>query len=370
MAREEKKVELRMVDETEELEVPVIRLENDEASDVAKPVRLPTPSEIKQASHRLDVPTQEEYEIRSHQPGIEQLIEAEKTDPDYLEQAWGQEAAQQRNIPWGWFALIGLVLAGGVAWSLVGVKEAEVKVKESKRETQTAIVNEEQQDREAGQLIDRIEALTRKFFNTTNVEGLAALCRQPERVRPLMESYYADKPMAANPYVQTTMLQALTLENRGNFWMQGVELKDRTNRTMVVEILENGEPRIDWETLVCYQPIPWDKYATERPAGTSYDFRVYIEEDTFFSHEFADSAQWNCYKLATRESDEVLYGYAKKDSELDKQLIGLLTANRGRRTSLILRLNIPTGTQSRQGVVIEKMVAPRWLYVTPPDSGS
>lgn len=370
MAREEKRIELRMVDETEELEVPVIRLENDEASDIAKPVRLPTPSEIKQASHRLDVPAQEDYEIRSHQPGIEQLIEAEKTNPDYLEQAWGQEAAEQRSIPWGWFVLIGLVLAGGVAWSLVGVKEAEVKVKETKLEAQAAIGNEEQQDREAAQLIARIEAVTRKFFNESDIEGLVALCRQPERVLPLMKSYYADKPLSANPYEETTLLQSLTLDNRGNFWMQSVKLADGAKRTLVIEILENGEPKVDWETFVCFQPIPWDKFALERPAGTSYDFRVYIEGDTFFSHEFADSSQWDCYRLTSRDSDEPLYGYAKKDSELAKQLTGLIIANQGRRTSLILRLNIPTGIQSRRGVMIEKLLAPRWLYVTSPDSGS
>jgi hypothetical protein len=370
MAREEKKVELRMIDETEELEVPVIRLENDESSPVAKPVRLPTPSEIRQASHRLDVPAQEDYEIRTHQPGIEQLIETEKTDPDFLEQAWGQEAVEQKSIPWGWFALIGLVLAGGLGWSLVGVKEAEVKVQETKQETRTAIVNEEQQDREAGQLIERIETITRKFFSETTVEGMVGHCRQPERVRPLMDSYYAANPISAIPYKRTNQLKALTLENRGNFWMEGVLLEDGTKRTLIVEILENGEPKIDWETLVCYQPIPWDKFARERPSGKSDDFRVFIDPDNFFSHEFADSKEWSCYRLTARDSDETLYGYAKNNSEFVKQITDLLKRNRGQRASVLLRLHIPAGIQSRRGVVIEKLVAPRWIHVTPPDSGS
>ena len=370
MAREDKRVELRMIDETEEFEVPVLRLENDESSDVAKPVRLPTPSEIKLASHRLDVPTQEEYEIRTHQPGIEQLIETEKTDPDFVEQAWGHEATQQRNIPWGWFVLIGLILAGGITWSLVGVKEAEVKVQETKLETRAAIGNEEQQEREAGQLIERIEAITRNFFNQTSIDGLVGLCRQPDRVRPLMESYYGDKPVPTSPYERTNQLQAITLENRGNFWMEGVLLADGTKRTLIIEILENGEPKIDWETLVCFQPIPWDKFAQERPAGTSYDFRVHIESDNFFNHEFTDSEQWACYRLHTRNSDEILYGYVKTNSELAKQIHGVLEKNRGRPTSLILRLSIPPGIQSRRGVIIEKLQAPRWIYITPPDSGS
>lgn len=370
MARDEKRVELKMIDETEEIEVPVIRLENDQFSDVTKPVRLPTPSEIKLSSHRLNVPETEEYEIRTHQPGIEQLIEVEKADPNALEQAWGQDAVRQRNIPWGWFVLIGLILAGGLGWSLVGVKESEVKVQESKQETRAAIVNQEQLDREAAQLMERIEVLTKKFFTETSVEGLAAICRQPERVFPLMKSYYADKPIVANPFKQTNMLQSLTLEKRGNFWMQGVQLADGSKRNMIIEVLDNGEPKVDWETFVCYQPIPWDKFALERPAGISYDFRTYIEEDNFFSHEFADSEQWSCYRLTSRESEEPLYGYVKKGSEIEKKIIEQLTINQGRRTSMILRLSIPPDIRSRQGVVIEKLVATRWIYVTPPDSGS
>ena len=53
-----------------------------------------------------------------------------------------------------------------------------------------------------------------------------------------------------------------------------------------------------------------------------------------------------------------------------RQIMDQIRRNPGRRCSLILRIGIPEGLQSRSGVVIEKLVSPRWLYIEEPDSGS
>jgi hypothetical protein len=48
----------------------------------------------------------------------------------------------------------------------------------------------------------------------------------------------------------------------------------------------------------------------------------------------------------------------------------IVTADSYRKTNLILRLMVPEGLQSRRGVVIEKVMSPRWIYLEPPDPGS
>jgi hypothetical protein len=164
------------------------------------------------------------------------------------------------------------------------------------------------------------------------------------------------------------VLQPLTLDNRTNFWIASVVLANGQMHNLVIEIDGDGKPLIDWETLVCDQPRPWDEFALERPAGTSLDFRVYVERDMFFSHEFADSDRWLCFRLTALESEETLFGYVAVDSVEAQTLVGLLEANAGRKTSMILRLGIPEGLQSRRGVMIEKVISPRWLYLDPPDS--
>jgi hypothetical protein len=368
MAREEKQVRLKPVEDTADEPSPVIRLESKETLQRGKPVRLDVVQEEVKPNHRLDVPVHEDFEIRTHQPGIDALIESPAINPDEMEQDWGNLAARHRNIPWGWFALVGILLAGSAMWSLKQVREADVIADQITFTTQSVLKNDAEEDQMAGRLIDRIEAGTLKFFKATSTAELARHVRQPERVKPLMDRYYAEKSTLHQPLLRTKLLQPLTLDNRANYWMQSVELQNHETRNLIIEITDTGEPKIDWETLVCYQPVKWDQFARSRPAGMSYDFRVYIELDNFFSHEFSDSSRWNCFRLTALDSEETLFGYAKADEAVSADLLSLLNRSGGQRVSVIVRINVPEGLQSRRGVVVEKLMSPRWIYLDPPEA--
>jgi hypothetical protein len=372
MAREEKPLKLKPIDESD-APTPVIRLDNRETEWKAKdpkPLRLGTHSEeTETVSRRLDLPDKEEVELRTHQPGIDVLIETGTASPDLLEQNWGMAASRRAPVPWGWFALIGLVIAGAVAWSLTRLNNAEDQAKQLRIDTQSVLVDEEKEELEASLLVDRIDKTLRNFFSVGSVDDLARMVRQPERVAPLMRQYYGTKPVVPARLKTVKMLQPLTLDNRGNFWMATVLLSDGNSQSLILEIDKSGEVRIDWETLVCYQPMQWNDFVTQRPAGTSLDFRVYVERDTLYSHEFVDSNQWVSFRLTVPASEETVFGYARAGSAETEELLQLLAQNGGRRTTLILRLSIPEGLQSRRGVVIEKLVNTRWLYVDPPDAG-
>jgi hypothetical protein len=95
-----------------------------------------------------------------------------------------------------------------------------------------------------------------------------------------------------------------------------------------------------------------------------------VEIDTFHSHEFADSSKWNCFRLTASGAEATQFGYSRVNDEVSRELLELIKRNRYRKTSVILRLSIPEGLQSRSGVVVEKLMSPRWLYVDPPDTGS
>ena len=183
-----------------------------------------------------------------------------------------------------------------------------------------------------------------------------------------MDAYYGGKSVPMKRLIRTKVLQPLTLDQRANFWMESVELANHDSRNLIIEIQESGEPRIDWETMVCYQPMKWDSYATDRPSGTSFDFRVYLEADNFYSHEFSDPLIWNCYRLTALDSEETLFGYAKANEEVALILQEITRQNQGRRASIIVRLTVPDGVQSRRGVVIERVLSSRWIYLDPPDT--
>jgi hypothetical protein len=304
--------------------------------------------------------------LRTHQPGIDALIESELLNPDALEQNWGETSSRRHPIPWGWFALIGLIIAGAVIWSASHVEKADEQVEQFRAETRIVQVDDEKEDLEAGLLIDRIEATLRKVFSVGSVDELAAVVRHPERVTPLMRSHYATHPMPTARLKAVKGLQPMTIDRQGNFWVATVLLDDGKSRSLVIEVLDSGEPRVDWETLVCHQPMKWDDFVARRPAGTSLDFRVYVKTDNLYSHEFANSDQWACYHLTALESEEYLFGYVRTDNPEAAVLRQLIDQNGDRPTTLILRLMVPEGLKSPRGVVIEKVTNPRWLYVDSP----
>jgi hypothetical protein len=371
MARDEKRIELRPVDDSPPvLEATVHRLESDSSRLRVQPVRVENKREAPQVSQRLNLPDKDVVETRTYQPGIEVLIETDTANPDQYEEDWGKASAEQKHIPWGWFALIAILLAVALTWSLSQVRDATTQVEQLKVETATVLKNDAEEELEAAQLVDRIDSAVRGFFRAKSIDGMVSFVRQPERVRPLMEIHYSKTPLVSHTVLNMRRLNPLTLDQRGEFWVASVELDNHETKNLVMEVPEGGAAKIDWETLVCYQPMEWDTFATERPSDTSLEFRVHVQEDHFYSHEFADSSKWACFRLTTLGSKETVFGYAKANGDIARALHDLLARNRGAAFSVIVRLSIPAGLQSRSGVVIEKLMNPRWIYLDLPDTGS
>ena len=366
MARPHKPVQLRPVEDTPP--PPVVRLENDETAwrETSQPaVRLGPPAEPSGVSHRLDLPDREDHELRTHQPGIEAIIETEPAAPDLLETGWGEDEQRRKPVPWGWFVLIGLLVGGAVVWSLTRVTNADEQAEQIRERTESALVREQQAQREAQQLVERIHQRLGEFFATTEPAKLEHLIRQPERVVPSMRRFYQKQPLVASALTRVKALRPLDLGNQADFWLASVSLANDESHQLVLEVTTDGAPLIDWETLVCYQPMPWDDFVSQRPRDTPLDFRVYAEPDNFYNHEFADSNRWLCFRLTALKSEEPLYGYVAKDSPLAKSLVRQIQLNRGRRTALLLRLSIPAGLQSQRGVIIDEMLSNRWVYTAP-----
>jgi hypothetical protein len=227
-------------------------------------------------------------------------------------------------------------------------------------------VDEQQEEIEAARLVERIESCIKRYFATTSIETRARLIRQPERVEPLMREYHASQPVTADRVKTIRMLQPLTLDQRGDFWMASVALEGGTTRSLIIQASNQTEPKIDWETLVCHQPMPWDDFVTRPPTSTSMDFRVYVERDIFHSHEFADPSKWTSFRLTALSSEETLFGYTHAGSAEEQALLEVMQNSGGRRASVILRLVVPEGLRARRSAVIEKVVNHRWLFIDPP----
>jgi hypothetical protein len=368
MARDKKPIELRPVEEAPLREEEVVRLEKDQV--VVRLVQERVDVRPKPEA-RLEVPDVSDAESkRTHEPGVEVLMDAEAVEITTDEHAWGESEAKRAPLPWGWFALLGLVLVGAVVWSVIRMMDAHEKVESVKQRVEADMSGAVLADSQLQASFDRMEAVVKGFCQAATVDELARWVRHPARVRPLMERFYAAEPLKPIGYQRQKDFQGAMLGARNNFWLVKVVTGSGRTKALLVEEGDDGSFGVDWETAVVYQPMPWDKYAQDRPRGTRLDFRVHVAADNFFSHEFANADQWSCFQLNVPGAEETLWGYAAKGSEAEAILTETLKRNPepNKPVAVALRLELPEGLKSRRGVIIERVLSTRWLFIESPDA--
>lgn len=366
MPRTKRELKLTPVDDLAQ-RPPVIRLESRGTLESAKLRRSKSSTPDAEISARLDVPSRDEIETRTHEPEMNLRVGRGPSMMETWDDLWDPDFHERNRNHWIWLIFSSLLLAGLITWSLSKVEEPDDEADQIREVASPKLAWELAETLEAGALIDRIEAATRQYLATTDPATLAKLSRHPERVAPLMASHYQAKPISPVRVARTRLLQPVDLARLANFWEHTVELENRETRNLIIEILPTGEPRIDWEALVGYQPMHWDDFAHTRPAGVEQDFRVYLEKDHFFCHEFADSARWHSFRLTVPNSLETLFGYIENGSPLLEDILKLFDESKSQKIPVTLRLGFPTGFASPRGVVIHQIASPRWFYLGPPE---
>ncbi|WP_035614961.1 hypothetical protein [Haloferula sp. BvORR071] len=318
---------------------------------------MPAPAE---APERLEVEGRENFDGRSIEPGIEAILETPE-EQESLEQAWGGEGTRLKGLPYGWFVLISLLVLGAGVWSFRAMRQGEAKVEQAHEGAREKEAEDEHEDAVARRLVDAVEKTVRDYLAADTMSAILPLVRDPERVKPLIEDFWKRKPPVKTKYLRLGLFRPETLDGKP-FWVVQAEVGGGQMQSLLLEQIGDDQVKVDWETNVCYQPIPWDRYVKGRPTG-AMDFRVWITRDVHFSHEFSDSGKWRCFRLSTRDSDEMLYGYAQAGSEVVRALEAYCDSAPGNVATAILSLRVLEQSASPRGVVIEKMVEPRWVKV-------
>lgn len=369
MAREEKRVILRTVDETAPAESDgVIRLDAAPVEEGEIPVILTPHGKERTADLRLAVPVGGDYEVRTHEPGLESIVPVTEDSADRLEAQWSDTTRKPRAVPWGWFVLLTCAIIALVSWSLKLVKSGEKVIHKTQTETLGTAVAEQVKEKQAENLIAHIEETIRHAFAAESPAEFAKFIRHADRVEPLMRDYYTRHSYHPQPVKQILQLQPVTLHLNGNFWIASILFQDRSEAKVILETSDAHAPRIDWETFVCYQPVPWDQWVTAPEKNTPRDFRVWLREDTYYTHEFADSKVWACFHLETQGSEKPLWGYIQRNSLYFPVIRQLLANNDGAPVAAILRLNVPSGLQAPNAAVIDSLRSVQWIYLVPPEN--
>ena len=312
--------------------------------------------------------------------GLQQVVaeedvkdEAKPFDP---EASWLEMSTdvQKRAVPMGWFYLLGAAFVGILVWvgfqssgsgealgaqGLVGPVGGGQDTDKPLGKEAEALAQDE-----AAEHYEQTEEVIRNFLAGTTLEEKSKYVRHPERVIPLMKSFYSWNEVESIAYDRIEAYQIYSMENLP-FMVLEVGDKEGERHPMLLEDGEDGI-LVDWESFVCYQPMSVEKYVSERPTEVM-TFRARVFRDFYYTHEFASEEEFGCYKLRFRNSKVILNGYVKRGTELDKKF-GKIYGDDGdrRMKNLILKLRFLKGGKAKTSVLIEDMVSTLWAYPSDP----
>jgi hypothetical protein len=358
MTEPDKEPKLRIVDEEERPSEEVVRLSN--AGEKYEPVaRLELPPEPEKAE-RIESVTRDSFDGRTQEPGVESIMGGQEIQAG-VEKNWGEGEAAKKIVPYGWFVAIAALVAGAIFMSYRSIENGKEKVAVIEQKIETTREENEIRSKDAGTLVSRIEQETKDYLAAATIEEMLPHVRQPERVRPLMESWYKWHPLKPTVFKNMGEFGGVNLKGLP-FWRIKAVVDTGDIHDLIVEQLSDTTAKIDWEMDVYYQPTDWDRFVKDRSSEQAWDFRVLATPDSFFSHEFPDDGHWACFQLMTAGGDYV-FGYAPADSQLTKILRGMARSSPDRSTPVILRLHRPLGIKSPRGVLIDSLVAPSWVII-------
>ncbi|MBT8035968.1 MAG: hypothetical protein KJO21_00355 [Verrucomicrobiae bacterium] len=312
----------------------------------------------------------EQTKARSFEPDVTGILDQDEGNID-SEALWGGH--EKKSLPMGWFVLGGVAVLGLAGWAVMNVFEAQPSLKGAVDEMREMEVDSIKEMKEVRQTLDLMQDCVLGYLMATSVEEKLPYVRHPDRVKPMMQAFYKGKEMTPKSFRGFERIRSIGLENQSFVYGQ-VDLLDGGKYRILLEQLDDGTFRVDWESDVCYLPVAWNEYLEKSPPAPVV-MRVFIKRDNFYAYEFRDEDRFDCYQLTTRDSDDHLFGFVEKDSRVAMDISHFLKRIEDYAEDtpdpdpepLMLRLRFPENSHSKKCVWIDTMVAPRWTYVKSPE---
>jgi len=350
-------------------------------NDRSDEIRVVEDEETTEEFVRLDAPKRAPIERKEaasedrampHMMGDAREIEeakAEATDP---EKAWLEEVGEKdvNAVPYGWFILLGLAIAGVVFWAVVqiassretdGVEGGRLPSLDGAPDLPLGKVAELSEIEMAKAQYDAMEGVVSSFLAAETVEGRAKYMRDVGRVLPLMKDFYQRNPLETFKFDETLEYHIVSLENFA-FVALKVSVVGGGAKPLLIEDSPEGW-KVDWESFVCYQPIEVERFAEERIVEP-VALRAYVQKDQFYAYDFADEAKFACYNLTFRGSDVDLFGYVERGTKLEEEFRKLFPANASSdiKNPLILSVSFIPGSRAPRSVKINELLSRLWAY--------
>lgn len=171
----------------------------------------------------------------------------------------------------------------------------------------TANTEGDEPQREARAVLDQI-------FAVKTVEELAKLVLAPERVRPLMDAYYANKSPAlkSTSIIYETSIQLPDSDHYNHTFFIATE-QQPMRFPIAIEDTDDG-PKLDWETFIELHDDLLGKFLAT-PQSEEQTFRVILVRKHFFGGEVPKLGSKDCFRVSTPIAGSEAYAFVDKDSK-------------------------------------------------------
>lgn len=203
-----------------------------------------------------------------------------------------------------------------------------------------------------------IEKSVRTFLESDSVEERVKWVREPERVKPLMEKYYAGGKIEPEGF---DSLNRTNISYRGRFLTTLVRTGDYLGYHIAIVREGEGEDArylVDWESWAGYSEYSPEE-ARERKPTEPFLMRVVLRRENYFNFDFSDDKMWNGYRMGFRISDESFLAYTAKGSPADK-LLDRLRQDAGS-SPYTVRVRYPENARMDDQVEIVEVVSAGWI---------
>lgn len=204
-----------------------------------------------------------------------------------------------------------------------------------------------------------IEAAARHFFTSVTIADKLVVCRDPDRVRPLMEDFYRRHPPGTPPEWDKLGWIVPVKEPGHRFVFAQAFLRHSDPVSLIAEETADGSFVVDWESTVRYSDIDWQDFLSQRPPQPTL-FRVIASKP---ASAVPASAGDEVLELKHPEAPGRVYAYFNRGDPRFKPLLEQLKLRDWQEVPLTLKLCYPGPTSDAKSVRIAGIEGQGWLIL-------
>lgn len=199
-------------------------------------------------------------------------------------------------------------------------------------------------------------AAIEKFAAAPDIESLAPLIREPERVMPLIRKWYTEgRVWEPFSFRRQTDIGHYTLFRR--YVVVPVLTSDYLRFPIALERTPEGF-RVDWESFAGYGEMTWPQFRRERPRQP-VEMRAIVSPDSYYNRDFPSREEHQCFRLTDKDNTETLFGYAPANGPVTLAILSALSG--APQMHMVLRVRYPENSTDEKQIEILELIQNGWI---------